>query len=432
MSFRCVLVILAAVSWAAAQELIPANVSAWQKFAPREQTAPRADAVPSSLPNGYRLSLASGGKRFVYGGWRCRLEGIEAGSWYRFRGRALPREIATLRESVSILLRWRGDYGNGVAPTYVWDYRRAKQPAGALEFDRVAQAPPKTNALEIELVLQWTAAGSVTFDKLSFTRSDPPAARKVRVAALWLRPRNSNTPSDSVEQFAVLAEKAASEHHPDIMVLGETINHIGAKQTLDEKAESIPGAATERLGRVARRHRSYIVFGMVEREGINIFNTGVLLDREGKVAGKYRKVQLPREEVAGGIAPGDSFPVFATDFGKVGVMICHDASFVEPARELALNGAELILVPIWGGRQPLVRARAIENGIWLATSGYDYDSEIIDPLGRVLASVPHDKGPAVAVAEIDLSERFREEWIGDWRDTVSKQRRSTPYRFRIP
>jgi len=158
----------------------------------------------------------------------------------------------------------------------------------------------------------------------------------------------------------------------------------------------------------------------------------VLLDREGRVAGKYRKVQLPREEVAGGIAPGDSFPVFATDFGKVGIMICHDASFVEPARELALNGAELILVPIWGGRQPLVRARAIENGIWLATSGYDYDSEIIDPLGRVLASVPHDKGPGVAVADIDLSERFREDWIGDWRDTVNKQRRSAPYRFRIP
>ena len=105
---------------------------------------------------------------------------------------------------------------------------------------------------------------------------------------------------------------------------------------------------------------------------------------------------------------------------------------MEPARELALNGAELILVPIWGGRQPLVRARAIENGIWLATSGYDYDSEIIDPLGRVLASVPHDKEPGVAVADIDLSERFREDWIGDWRDTVNKQRRSTPYRYRIP
>lgn len=426
------LAFLLAAGTSAAQELIPADASGWKPFAPRTQTAPRTEAVPSPAPNGYQLKLASGGKRYVYGGWTCHLEGIEAGAWYRFRARALPRDIAALRESVTVMLRWRGDYGNGVAPTYVWDYRRAAQPAGAIEFDRVAQAPPKTNAVDIELVLQWTATGSAAFDKLSFTRAEPPAPRKVRVAALWLRPRNSKTPADSVEQFAQLAEKAASEHHPDVLVLGETINHVGAKQSLDEKAESIPGPATERLGRVARQHRAYIVFGIVEREGSDVFNSGVLLDREGRVAGKYRKVQLPREEVAGGIAPGDSFPVFTTDFGRVGIMICHDASFVEPARELALNGAELILVPIWGGRQPLVRARAIENGIWLATSGYDYDSEIIDPLGRVLASVTHDKEPGVAVADIDLSERFREDWIGDWRDTVNKQRRSAPYRYRVP
>jgi predicted amidohydrolase len=104
-------------------------------------------------------------------------------------------------------------------------------------------------------------------------------------------------------------------------------------------------------------------------------------------------------------------------------MICHDTSFPEPARELARNGAELILVPIWGGRTALVRARAIENGVYVATSGYDYDSEIVDPVGNVLASATRDEGPAAAVAEIDFNKSFTEPWIGDWRDAVNKQRR---------
>jgi predicted amidohydrolase len=181
------------------------------------------------------------------------------------------------------------------------------------------------------------------------------------------------------------------------------------------------------MAQQARRYNAWIAFSIVERDGSDLFNTGVLIDRTGKIAGKYRKVQLPFEEVSRGIAPGSDFPVFATEFGRVGMLICHDASFPEAARELALKGAELILMPIWGGREALVRARAIENGIYLATSGYDYPSEIISPTGEVLAAVPVGK-PGVAVAEIDLSQRFRQDWIGDWNDTYQRQQRPAAYR----
>lgn len=167
---------------------------------------------------------------------------------------------------------------------------------------------------------------------------------------------------------------------------------------------------------------------MVERDGPDLFNTGVLIDRTGRIAGTYRKVQLPFEEVSRGIAPGSEFPVFTTDFGKVGMLICHDASFPEAARELSLNGAEMILMPIWGGRQTLVRARAIENGVYVATSGYDYPSEIIGPTGDVLAAAPVEKGPAVAVTEIDLSQRFPQDWLGDWNDSYRRQQRRSAYR----
>jgi predicted amidohydrolase len=85
-------------------------------------------------------------------------------------------------------------------------------------------------------------------------------------------------------------------------------------------------------------------------------------------------------------------------------------------------------MPIWGGRQALVRARAIENGVYVATSGYDYPSEILAPTGDVLAAAPVGQGPAVAVADIDLSQRFRQDWIGDWNDTYQRQQRPSAYR----
>jgi predicted amidohydrolase len=231
-----------------------------------------------------------------------------------------------------------------------------------------------------------------------------------------------------VRRFAEYIDRVAPEHRPDVILLGEMINRVGAPGSPDAQAEAIPGPTTERLAAQARRYRTWIAFSMVERDGPDLFNTAVLLDRAGRIAGTYRKVQLPFEEVSIGIAPGAAFPVFATDFGTVGLMICHDASFPEAARELALKGAELILMPIWGGRETLVRARAMEQGVYLATSGYDYPSEIISPTGEVVAAAPRDQGPAVAVAEIDLAERFPQPWIGDWNATYQRQQRPSAYR----
>jgi len=129
---------------------------------------------------------------------------------------------------------------------------------------------------------------------------------------------------------------------------------------------------------------------------------------------------------------GDEVAVFNADFGRVAMLICQDTSFPEPAREAALQGAELLLVPIWGGKTALVHARAVENGIDLAASGYDYASEVVDPLGTVLASVIINSGPAVAIADIDLGKRFREDWLGDWRDIANKERRTGPYQYKLP
>ena len=253
------------------------------------------------------------------------------------------------------------------------------------------------------------------------------------MAAIYDRPSGTQSGYESVQRVASYAEQVAIDHRPDIMVLGEQLNMIGAPGTPDSQAEPVPGTSSDVIAGVARRQAVNIVFGFVERVGDRLYNTAVLLDRNGNVAGKYHKVQLARPEAEAGMAPGDSVPVFDLDFGKVALLICNDLAFPEPAREAALQGADLLLVPFWGGRVSLARARAVENGIHLAISGYDQASEVVDPLGAVLASTGEITGaPKVAIADIDLSHRFREPWLGDWRDISNKERRTAPYRYRVP
>ena len=107
----------------------------------------------------------------------------------------------------------------------------------------------------------------------------------------------------------------------------ELLTCKGVTDQYTSVAEPVPGPTTEYFGKLAKQHDCYIVAGLPEREGHLVYNVAVLLGPDGEVAGKYRKVTLPREEIARGIAPGDDYPVFDTRFGKVGVMICYDVFF---------------------------------------------------------------------------------------------------------
>jgi len=207
----------------------------------------------------------------------------------------------------------------------------------------------------------------------------------------------------------------------DVILLPEGITVVGTGKHYPDVAETIPGPTTERLAQVAREKNSYIVAGIYERDGAAIYNTAVLIDRTGRFIGKYRKVYLPREEIEGGLTPGNDYPVFRTDFGKVGMMICWDLQYADPARALALRGAEMILMPIWGGNETLAKARAIENQVFLVSSGYDYPTSILDPNGELLA-IARDQG-TVASATIDLNRRYVDTWLGDMRQRFMKELR---------
>src|SRR5262249_5930575 len=155
----------------------------------------------------------------------------------------------------------------------------------------------------------------------------------------------------------------AAAQHPDVMVFGEQLNVIGAPGTYDDKAETVPGPSTDAMAVLARGYNTYVAFGMLERDGTILYNTAVSLDPTGAMVGKYHKMQLPLAEVSGGMTPGTDVPIFQTDFGTVALLICQDTAFPEPARQAAILGADVLLVPIWGGKPAVTDARAIEQSV---------------------------------------------------------------------
>lgn len=103
----------------------------------------------------------------------------------------------------------------------------------------------------------------------------------------------------------------------DIVCLPEKFTKVGTTKNDAELAKPIPGPDTERLGAAAKRNHLWVVASLSELDGGRLFNTDVLLDRNGELKGKYRKVHLPLGEWKSGVVPGKEYPVFETDFGKV-------------------------------------------------------------------------------------------------------------------
>lgn len=165
-------------------------------------------------------------------------------------------------------------------------------------------------------------------------------------------------------------------------------------------AQTIPGPATDQLTKVCQELKSFVIVGMLERDGDRVFNAAVLIGPEG-VVGSYRKVHLPFLGIDMFTTPGDRpFAVQSAGPIRVGMNICYDAAFPETARCLSILGADLITLPTnWPPGAEctaacVINARAMENGVYYIAvnrvgteRGFPFigRSKIVDPSGRTLA-----------------------------------------------
>ncbi len=137
-------------------------------------------------------------------------------------------------------------------------------------------------------------------------------------------------------------------------------------------AENIPGRTTEHLGRLARRHELVVIGSVFERRAAGLYhNTAVVLDSDGSLAGRYRKMHIPHDpgyQEKFYFTPGDlGFRPIATSVGRLGVLLCWDQWFPEAARLMVLAGAEILLYPTaigWDAREEAAE-RARQRDAWL-------------------------------------------------------------------
>ena len=262
---------------------------------------------------------------------------------------------------------------------------------------------------------------------------------------------NTANRHENVAKLESNIRKAAAEG-AELIVLQELHNGLYFCQTEDtnvfEQAETIPGPSTESFGQLAAELGVVIVLSLFEKRAAGLYhNTAVVLEKDGSIAGKYRKMHIPDDPAYYEkfyFTPGDlGFEPIQTSVGKLGVLVCWDQWYPEAARLMAMAGAELLIYPTAIGWESsdtdeektrqlnawitVQRGHAVANGLHVLScnrTGHEADpsgvtngiqfwgnSFVAGPQGEFLAQASNDKEENIII-DIDLqrSENVRRWW----------------------
>jgi N-carbamoylputrescine amidase len=248
------------------------------------------------------------------------------------------------------------------------------------------------------------------------------------------------------------AIRALARQGAELIVMQELHNGLYFCQTEDpdvfEQAETIPGPSTDLFGTLANELSVVIVLSLFEKRAAGLYhNTAVVIEKDGTIAGKYRKMHIPDDPgyyEKFYFTPGDlGFTPIPTSVGKLGVLVCWDQWFPEAARLMALAGADLLIYPTAIGREStdteeeqqrqldawitVQRGHAVANALPVISvnrTGYEPDpsgqthgiefwgnSFVCGPQGEILFCAPADE-EAAEIVEIDTlrTEHIRRIW----------------------
>lgn len=233
------------------------------------------------------------------------------------------------------------------------------------------------------------------------------------VPVKWDKAANAETLERLIRQAA--KQEAQLIVTPEGALEGYVVNEVIRETDPDRKtqltaqfrelAEPLDGPYVGRFAALSRELHVHLVLGLLERDGDLLYNTALLLDPEGRIEGKYHKSHFAQgyDVNPPGYTPGHEYPVFDVGPAKLGMMICFDRQPPEPARSLALAGANLIVCPSYGGwgdwNTRLMQVRAYENEVYVVFS-HPHHQFMVDPRGELLGE---DSEGTVLVRDLDLT-----------------------------
>lgn len=254
----------------------------------------------------------------------------------------------------------------------------------------------------------------------------------------------AESPAENLAK-AVQRIGAAAKKGAQVIGLQELFRSPYFCQSEDQRhfklAETIPGPSTEALGQLARDNEVVIVASLFEKRSAGIYhNTAVVIDADGTIAGKYRKMHIPDDPLYYEkfyFTPGDlGFPSYQTRYAKVGALVCWDQWFPEAARLASLHGAQILFYPTaigWIPNEPravaenqreawevIQRSHAVANGVYVAAVNrvgregklrFWGNSFIAGPFGEVVARAAGAR-EEILIAKCDLGkiEETRQGW----------------------
>ncbi len=386
-------------------------------WTPRPEIAPYLSGSVATV-----LRVETNGSPGCFGGWELHYPVKGDGQYLRFQVQVRWKDLRYGFESLSAEGSWTG--ANGWEP--VIDYESS---GNWVTLSAQVAVPSGASEFVVKLLLRWSPTGVVEWKAPQLIPVAVPQPRPIRLGASGM-PQGSAPRSvqDNVQGLLGICRQAA-EQGVQLLCLPEVALTYGLPKPTNpyEHTVSVPGPEIEPFRELAREAEMAICFSVFEREAEVIYNTAVLIDGDGSIAGTYRKVHLaPPPEMWDGVTPGDSYPVARIKRAQatVGMNICMDSSVEEAARCTARAGAEIILLPIMGDYRAtlywepvshvfdlrrwilIMQMRAMDNQVYLVVSRNNgIGTGIFSPDGTTLALNEGDE-PIVA-ADVNLSELKR-------------------------